>query len=352
MTDPRDESTDEPVEPGEHAASPPPLTDNAPLSPDDEPRDEVAHSDPRLLEPGAIRAWRRPRAVALLWAWQLLCSIFLATPIHAWAKAVWGSHPDGDAVLFRPGGYALLAWLTDNSHALSVVVRTTLFAIAVFGVLGQIITGAVIASLASGSGARERPASMYFAVRAGAAAFFPLTATSIVFGAIQGSAVAVGLLAGAEVERALIASMGDAAAFRAHVVVVLLFVLAALATGIVADLARVAIVRDVVRTGEQRSSTRQYLVDGIVAALRTARGTFGRASVAWGWRAALSLALVYIAARTSDIVGAGEGGALQLLFVFHQVVVFARAGLRTSWLATSLRLVGNAEPKHEPALQG
>ncbi|MDF2697380.1 MAG: hypothetical protein K0S65_5763, partial [Labilithrix sp.] len=80
---------------------------------------------PYALEPTRIRARRRPGMVLFVWAWELVCAFFIATPVHAFAKAVWGSHPDGDAVVFRPGGRSLLTWLGDEGPALAVVLRTT-----------------------------------------------------------------------------------------------------------------------------------------------------------------------------------------------------------------------------------
>jgi hypothetical protein len=292
----------------------------------------------RALEPRQIRARRRPGAVLFVWAWELLCAFFIATPVHAFAKAVWGNHPDGDAVIFRPGGRALLTWLGDEGPALAVVFRTTFLLLVLFGVLGQIITGALAASLATGIGKSGRAPSMRFALRAGGAAFFPLLAVCVIAGAFQAFLVGVGMFLSSSVDHGLQASSGDARAFTMRLVVLAPFVLGALLVGVVADLARVAIARDVALADGDVSMARR-LRDGIVAATTTARCAIGRASLAWGWRAAASLALVWCGALAGDAVGGRGDGALWLLFGAHQLIVLARAGLRASWFANSLRLV-------------
>lgn len=295
---------------------------------------------PRLLESHEIRARRRPRAILFVWIWELASALLLAAPVHAWAKNVWGAHPDGDAVLFRPGGHELLTWLAGDSAALAIVVRTTFLLLVVFGLLGQFITGTLVAFLSTGTGREGRSPPASFALRAGAGAFFPLIGTGIVFGAIEGFILGIGLFASSGVDHALQGRLGDASSFTARLVVLALFGLAALVVGVVADLARVTIARDVATNLEQPVSMRRAMRDGIVSATTTARRAIGRAFLAWGWRAALSMGLVYAGALAGGVVGGRGGGAIWLLFVVHQAIVLARVGLRASWLANALRLVG------------
>jgi hypothetical protein len=183
------------------------------------------------VDPAEIRARRRPGAVVLVFLWELAWALVVATPVHAWATSAWGAHPDGDAVLWLPGGRDLLVWLGQEDAAL----------------------------------------------------------------------------------------------------------------GVVADLARVAIARDVALRQEDRSALGD-LRAGIVAALGTTRRAFGRAFGAWSWRAALSLLLLGAGAKLGDAVGARGGAALVGLFVAHQIVVLVRTALRASWLANALRLIGGRPP--------
>ena len=335
MTEPRD--------PSEEAASAGAIAVDPSAAP--APNTLVPESDddadsPHLLEPDRIRAWRRPRAIFFVWLWELVCALVVATPIHAWALRVWGTHPDGDAVIFRPGGHALLSWLGDDTPALAIVLRTSIVALLVFGVLGQLVTGALVASLATGIGKYNRAPAMSFALRAGAAAFFPLLGIGLVFGAFEGFVLGVGLFASSAVDHAVQGSLGDARAIDARLGVLAIFVVLTLVVGVVADLARVVVARDAALRGDARPSVLVTMRAGVVTAILTAKRGLGRACFAWAWRAALSLALLYAGARAGDIVGGRGGGALWLLFFLHQLIVLARAALRASWFANALRLVG------------
>lgn len=291
----------------------------------------------RLLEADEIRARRRPRAIFFVWLWELVCGVLIATPVHAWARAFFGAHPDGDELVFRPSGYWLMSWLDADSTALGVVTRSTLVAIVVASVLGTLVTGALVASLASGHGPEGRAPGAAPALRTGIASFFPLLGIGVAATALQAMILALGAGASSAVAGSLETSSGDARAFQARVAVFLPFIAFVLVVGVVADLARVAIAR-------QACLERPRLQDGGLAALRAARGNLGRAFAAWGWRAALALALVAVGARAGDLTGARDGAALWLLFAVHQAIVLARAALRASWLARALRLVVTTTP--------
>jgi len=107
------------------------------------------------------------------------------------------------------------------------------------------------------------------------------------------------------------------------------------AAGVIGDLARVAIAREVARGTAERP-----LRDGLVLALRTARRKIGRAFLAWGWRAVLAAGLIVLGAMLSDTMH-DRRAPLAILFVLHQALLFGRAALRTSWLANALRLTAD-----------
>jgi hypothetical protein len=292
---------------------------------------------PHLLEPDEIRARRRPRALFFVWVWELVCALLVATPVHAWAKAVFGARPDGDAAIFTPGGHALLSWLGEDGPSLAIVLRTTFLLLLVFGILGQLVTGTLIASLATGVGDRGRASSFGETLRIGTRSFFPLLLIGLVSGALEAFFVGIGTLASSSVDHSLTGKLGDARAFTARLVVFGLFVLAASVVGVVADLVRVAAVRHLALASTPER-LRTVLREAFVRGTSAARRSFVRSMFGWGWRAALSLALVVVGALAGDAVGAQAGGALWLLFAGHQALLFARVALRASWLAYALRL--------------
>ncbi len=113
----------------------------------------------RPLDPSAMHARKRPVAIAMMFAAELAWALVVATPVHEWAKRAWGAHPDGDAVLFAPGGRDLLMWLGQEDAGLSVTARTTLVLLVVGAVLLQLPFGALVASLAFGREVAAAPSA-------------------------------------------------------------------------------------------------------------------------------------------------------------------------------------------------
>jgi hypothetical protein len=263
------------------------------------------------------------RAIAAVWLWELGCAWVLAAPVHAWAKSVFGQHPYGDQSLFEPRGLALLEWLDAGGPALGIVLRVTLVLFVVFGLMSQVVSGAVIGRLVTRSGLID-------SVRTGLAAFFPLLAAAILFGALQAFFLGIGFFASSALDHALQASRGDERAFLARLIVFGVFCIFAGIVGVAGDLAKVAVGREIAENGARPFR------DGMLTGLRTARATIGRATIAWGWRAAIIGLLVVAGGMANDVVGTKAGGALWLLFGFHQILIVARAALRTGWLERAL----------------
>lgn len=299
---------------------------------------------PRLLDVDEIRARHRPRAVLVMWLFELVGALVIATPLHAWAKATWGAHPEGDAPLFRPGGHALVSWLGDEGPMLAMTIRSALVALFVFGLAGQVVTATVIASLSVGRGARALPTPLTASLRAGASCFGSFVLIGLVATALQAVIVGVGLVTATALGGSL--HLGDVRAFQVRLIVFGIFAALGVLVGIVADLARVAIAHDAARVfGPDRehgratpTRTLTRFLDGGRTALRMARTALGRATLAWSWRAALALGLVYVGSVAGDLVGARDGFALLALFGVHQAILVGRAALRTSFFANVLRL--------------
>jgi hypothetical protein len=205
------------------------------------------------------------------------------------------------------------------------------------------VTGALVASLATGVGRRGRTPPFAFALRAGAASFLPLLGVGVLGGAIELFAAGGALAVASAMNDALEPHVGDARAFVFGAGALAALLTVALAVGVVVDLARVLVARRAAARLVAPADTPPIRIrDAAAGALRAARGNVARAFGAWAWRAALALALVYAGARAGDAVGGRGGGALWLLFALHQALTFARAGLRASWLARALRFTAEA----------
>ena len=179
------------------------------------------------LAPRSIHARKRPLAIAFVFLIELAWALVVATPVHAWARRVWGGHPDGDAVLFADGARDLMVWLGQNDAALAVTARTSIVLLVVGAVLMQLPFGALVASLAFGRVVRTeddggagqiRSLRLRGALQIGVSAFLPL-AVLLVLGSIASIVVLLlGGLAASGLDHTLTEAVGDARSFTLRVV--------------------------------------------------------------------------------------------------------------------------------------
>jgi len=290
------------------------------------------------LDPRAVRARRRPLAVAAVWLWELLFGLLIAAPIHAWASRTWGAHPDGDAVFYRGGGHELMTWLADGELVLPVIVRITILVLFIGMLSGQVLLGTLVASLTTTRGPTGAAPRALTSFRAGLSAFFPLAALGILFWALQMLVLIIGYFLASAIGHAVLNSVGEARSFTIRFGIFGFFAFLALVLGVIADLGPVGIAREVALASQPTKASIR-LREGLADAFRTARHAGGRAVVAWGWRATIAFALVPFGGLLG-VRAAGAGGAvLFLVFVMHQLIIFARTALRASWLANAVRLV-------------
>lgn len=286
--------------------------------------------------PEEARARKNPRAIAVVFLFELAWGFVVAAPAHAWAKRVWGSHPDGDAVLWAPGGRELLTWLGGLDPALSVVTRTSMLLLFVGVLLAQVPLAALLVSL----GARRddgRAPRMTDALARGVALFVPFTAVLALVSLVELLVLGIGAGVGALVERALTSGFGDALALDVRIAVTLFGLALALVVGVFGDLVRVALAYESLAEGPRRPAWTR-LVSATKRAARVGRGGFLGAIGAWAWRAGVGLALVDAGAFVAGVLGGRGGAALVALWLVHQGVVLGRIGLRASFLASALRL--------------
>jgi hypothetical protein len=322
------------------------------------------------LEISAIHARRRPVAIATMFVAELAWALVVATPVHEWARRAWGSHPDGDAVLFVPGGRDLLVWLGQEDAGLSVTARTTVVLLLVGALLLQLPFGALVASLAFGREGAAAPAvvpagddaeeaapppppmrslRMGAAWKVGVGAWLPLTALLAFSAILTVIVLSLGGIVSSLVEHSLTESLGDARSFTARIVVFALFAAIAAVLGIVVDLARAAVVREIGIVSAAGASTPAWstMLRGLRTAMSTARRALGRATLGWAGRAVVGVALIAIGYVAASTLGGRGGAALTGLFVIHQGIVLGRVALRASWMARAVALVAPVQDERE-----
>jgi hypothetical protein len=307
-----------------------------------------------------IQAQKRPLAVLLVYGAELAWALVVAAPVHAFARRVWGAHPEGDAVLFRAGGRELLVWLGQTDAGLGVTTSTALLLLVLGTVLMQLPLGALLASLAFTRGGddeatRRRSLRPAEALRAGIDSFMPLAGALALGTVVAVIVLAAGAMASSAVEHAFVDRLGDARAFQLRLATFGLFLALAALLGVIMDLARAAIAREtgLAAIAGTRAPAWSVMLRSVRTAIRMPRRDLGRATGAWAFRFAAGLALVAVGYYAAQSLGGRGGAALVGLFIVHQVVVLGRVSLRASWLARALVIVspdrgapGSVRPAH------
>jgi hypothetical protein len=283
-----------------------------------------------LVTAPSMRARRHPRAIAAMWAWQTVLALLVSWPAAGLVSAAWSGDPNGDAPLWAPGGHALLDWMWHDARGLSSTTHAAEIVLILGAVAGLVPMTALMIALAHAT--RDRQAVGFVRSLSGGLRAFPsMLLLGVLFGLLQGLVVLVGALLGHGVATWTHDSMGEARSQQLEAVVVVLFLAAASAVGVMHDLARAAVVRFKVRA-----------VRAFALGARTFRLTPLSLWWSWAWRALASIAPVLAAAPVAGQLGGRGGFALAFLALLHQAVIAARVGLRASWLARALRGVDGA----------
>ncbi len=260
-----------------------------------------------------MRARRRPLAILVLWAWQVVLAAFVALPTTAAVAAWYGRNPTGDAPLWRPGALAL-ADLVMGARAArreTFLLSGLVFLVAGFADLFPL--AGLLAAIAYVT--RELRAPPMRSVFAHASGIFTTLATLFAMSALaEGFLVIVALVASDAVATATQARLGDARADQTGWLVALAVLGIATTVGVLHDLARAGAVRFRVRA---------------LRSWRLAFNALARAPAAvlwsWAWRALAGWAPVAIGALVSARLGGRGGAQLVALFFVHQLVLAVRS---------------------------
>lgn len=236
--------------------------------------------------------------------------------------------PDGDALLFEPGGAYLLDAVRKILPSLGSALRSSLWLYGLVALASLVPLSALLVALDA-----ERRLSLH---EWGARALEQLPRFTLLAGATllaQGALCAVFVVAWGALRELLSASYDERSADLVSLSVPALGILCVLAFGLFQDVVRAAAVR-------QRAS----LGEALRAALSTARAR--PFAIVAGWLMPLSWSIAALSA------GAIAVGRLRLeqpgewradaALAIHQLVVLTLVGLRALWLKRALELVGAA----------
>jgi hypothetical protein len=277
---------------------------------------------PHVREAPSLRARDCPWAIGVTWAWRTALAMFVAGPAAALVRQAYPHPPRGDAVLWEPGGHALLAFAIGSRHALTALLWEAAMVLVVGAVIGLVPTAAVMVGIAQGRRSSLGHASAVAIRRLPALVRLALGVT-----AAQSAIVGIALLLGRIATAVAWDALGEARAEMAGAAIALPFLPIVLGLSVTHDLARANVVR-----------WRAGATGAFFAAIDAWRKAPWAIAWGWTWRASLGAAPVFAAAALATRIGA-QGGALSILAlaVAHQSTIAVRAALHVSWLARALR---------------
>jgi len=286
-----------------------------------------------LLANDAMRARHRPWMILLVWAWEAVWAFAIAWPVGRMAARAYGTHPDGDGVLFRAGALELGDFFAYGFRALPALVGHVSVLAPAALLLGLLPLAALMASMTQATRDRRAPPLRQLWPHV-LGSFTPmaglLVLATIAIVTSGAAAMALGAaVAGTYAEGNHVG--GEPRADWLGLGVTAIGLLAPCFVGILHDMARAAVVRFRVKT-----------VRAIVLAWKAM--ALHPVSECWSyvWRAVVSWGLVGLGALVASRLGGRPGLALVALLLMHQAIVLSRVALRASWLAKALRSLDSA----------
>ncbi|WP_394820841.1 hypothetical protein [Pendulispora albinea] len=291
-------------------------------------RPDFQHGELVLLANDAMRARHRPWAILLMWGWQAAWAVGIVWPLTRMVARTYRTHPDGDAVLFRPGALDLADFfvgLGRTGHGGAALGGHFAVLIPAGIVLGLLPLTALMASMTYATRDRRAPNLRQLWTQS-ITHFTPMAILLVIAGVAMAALGAGALGLGSAVAEMYAERWGDVRADRVGISVASAGLIFPCFVGILHDMARAAVVRFRVR------ALRAIALGWKALALHPIRDSWS-----YVWRAIVSWALVALGAMVAAQLGGRGGIALFALFAVHQLIIGSRVALRASWLAKALR---------------
>jgi hypothetical protein len=283
---------------------------------------------------GLRAAARHPKLVLLTWAWYGLLALVPTLPAWAWWNAVLGYSPEGASVLRRFDlGVFLDLTRSEGASGLSLLMAAAAAAGIIALVSSAFVFGGVLEVLGSED---ERRSLMHRVFRGGGHFFWRFVRLALM------AIVCLVLVTGAvsALMGAITSPMKDSewepAGYLAGLVSILVVVVVAAFFLIALDYARIRVARD-----DSRSMLRAYF-GGLGFVLRHLFATY---VIAIAVLAALAVLMALCVAYETKAPAAGTWGAIVMLFVLQQAVVFGRVFLRVTLIGAERHFHMMALPK-------
>jgi len=273
---------------------------------------------------GLADAWRRPKLVATIWAWNLAFALAATLPLFRWLREALPRAPEADLLVHR-FSFGLMDELTQEAGSAMLLVWAAVLGALFLGFLASpLLAGGTLEVLGSRD---ERP--FFHRFFRGGGHFYGRFLRLLLFSTL-GSALVAGVVAG--VLGAALRPLGESAwepGFQVAGLIVAAAVVVILAVfWLGLDYARIQVSRD-----DSRRMWRA-LMSGLRFALHFRRRTFGLLVLTWTLLGALGAAYLFF----RQAVPSHTAGLIALMFVAQQAFLLARTGLRVTLVSAEREL--------------
>jgi hypothetical protein len=287
--------------------------------------------------PGLARAVRQRRVVAFFWVCRAVSAWLIATPLATlFAGQGVGRYPEGDALLFAPGGLHLAEAARLSIPLLGETLRSTVMIAGFFGYVLLLPLGGLVAALATNA-----PTSVGWSLMRGIERLPKLTVLAGFTLVTQAVVVVVGVYAVGKLDDRLnVSLLTERSRDIWSLVALALVVVCVVLIGVVQDIARMAL-----------ASGERSFFGAVMTTFRTIRHRPFELLVAWliasvwSW---VSIAVVAVMVGRLD-VPSGRFAPFFFVILLHQSVAFLLVLLRAAWLGRAFELAEEAASSHVPS---
>jgi hypothetical protein len=282
---------------------------------------------------GLRAAARHPKLVFLIWAWYGLLALVPALPAWTWWNAALGYSPEAASVLERFGlGVFLDLTRSQGVSGMGLLMGATAGMAVVAVVSSAFVFGGVLEVFGSDG---DRRSFMHRFYRGGGHFFWRFIRLAITAGIclvlVTGAVSAIM----AAVTRAVSGSEWEPAGYLAALANAAAVALTAALFLLALDYARIRVARD-----DSRRMLKAYL-GGLGFVLQRLFAVYG---IGIAMLAALAAIMAAYLAYETNAPAAGSWGAIAVLVLVHQVVVFGRVFLRVALVGAERHFYGTAMP--------
>ncbi|APS00221.1 hypothetical protein [Pajaroellobacter abortibovis] len=252
------------------------------------------------------------------WAWQVALTLAVTSPFLFALHNVYGNHPSGDQLLWKPGGVALQDLLDQYKIVIDTFLPTVTLWIGFAWFVGLIPLAMLIQAL----GDRTQHLSFVSFLKEALRSFRPLATLALIFISTELLVAGGGAFFLLKAADTWTIALGERNADLISFVGIVFFLIGSSILGVYHDISRVEVVYNRMTMGQAMSYAFRLPCSKVIALYGT-----------WAWRICLNGILLMGGGFLAQVLSSEGKITIIALGVLHQLFLFTQIILKASWLA-------------------